>query len=69
MTAVHQVNKIRNNNYIGGDSMLGKKLDVKVVAAIPYAGLYSGYYMVGNRRRNIYQYAGLYNEHDTHVQR
>ena len=34
--------------------MLGKKLDVKVVAAIPYAGLYSGYYMVGNRRRNIY---------------
>lgn len=34
--------------------MLGKKLDVKIVAAIPYAGLYSGYYMVGNRRRNIY---------------
>ena len=34
--------------------MLGKKLDVKVVSAIPYAGLYNGYYMVGNRRRNIY---------------
>ncbi|MBQ3969262.1 MAG: NUDIX domain-containing protein [Clostridia bacterium] len=34
--------------------MLGKKLDVKVVGAIPYAGLYNGYYMVGTRRRNIY---------------
>ena len=34
--------------------MLGKKVDVKVISAIPYAGLYSGYYMVGTRRRNIY---------------
>ena len=34
--------------------MLGKKLDVKVVAAIPYAGIYNGYYMAGNRRRSIY---------------
>ena len=34
--------------------MLGKKLDVKVISAIPYAGLYNGYYMVGTRRRNIY---------------
>ncbi len=34
--------------------MLGKKLDVKVVSSIPYAGLYNGYYMAGSRRKNIY---------------
>ena len=34
--------------------MLGRKIDVKVVSSIPYAGLYNGYYMSGNRRKNIY---------------
>lgn len=34
--------------------MLGKKIDVKVVAYIPYAGIYSGYYMTGSHRRNVY---------------
>ena len=34
--------------------MLGKKIDVNVVASIPYAGLYSGYYMTGSHRRNVY---------------
>lgn len=34
--------------------MLGKKIDVKVVAYIPYAGLYSGYYMTGSHKRNVY---------------
>ena len=34
--------------------MLGTKLDVKVVSAIPYAGLYNAYYMTGNHRKNVY---------------
>ena len=33
--------------------MLGKKVDVRVVSPIPYAGLYAGYYMSGTRRKNI----------------
>lgn len=33
--------------------MLGRKIDVKVVGAIPYAGLYSAYYMSGSRRKNV----------------
>ena len=54
MTTVYQINGYRNNNYIGGDSMLGRKIDVKVTSAIPYAGLYSGYYMSGTRRKNVF---------------
>lgn len=34
--------------------MLGRKIDVKVVSSIPYAGLYSGYYMSGPRRKNVF---------------
>lgn len=34
--------------------MLGKKIDVKVVSAIPYAGLYNAYYMMGTRRKNVF---------------
>ncbi len=54
MTTVYQINGFRNNNYIGGDSMLGRKIDVKVMSAIPYAGLYNGYYMSGSRRKNVF---------------
>ena len=34
--------------------MLGRKIDVKIVSAIPYAGLYNGYYMAGTRRKNVF---------------
>lgn len=54
MTAVLQVNRYRNNNYINGDSMLGKKIDVTVMGHIAYAGLYTGFYFSGPHRRNVY---------------
>ncbi|MDE7389733.1 MAG: NUDIX domain-containing protein [Lachnospiraceae bacterium] len=34
--------------------MLGKKVDVSILGAIPYAGLYSGYIMTGTHRRGVY---------------
>ena len=53
MTVVSQINKYGNNS-TGGDSMLGKKIDVHIVSYIPSAGLYRGFFLWGTHRRSVY---------------